>query len=112
MLTIKVPVNEWQALLNIEDLNEYDGPLDIETDSCKRVVSEGEDPRYPGITLEYELCSGQSNYWYTVNVWKNGELIGQSEPQNCIDDDDTSFLVVHVQDLIKIEYNVESTNLA
>ena len=33
-----------------------------------------------GMIVEYELCSGQTNYWYTVNVWKGGELVYQSEP--------------------------------
>lgn len=108
MLTIKVPVNQWQALLDIDDLDDYDGPLDTETDSVERVQSEGEDPRYPGVTLEYELCSGQTNYWYTVNVWRGNELIGQSEPQDCIDAKNGE--LVMLDDESEVEYNVESTD--
>lgn len=104
MLTLNVPVAKWQALLDIEDLETYNGPLDTETDSVTRIESEGQDTRYPGVTLELELCSGQTNYWYTVNVWKDGELVGQSEPQDCIDAKPNELVALY--DESEIEYAV------
>lgn len=87
MLTVTAPA-VWPKLLEIEDLEEYDGPLPAKRDDCQRVGSE---PDSEGRSVELELCSGGTNYWYTVNVWQNGELIGQSEPDHslCAGNDET-----------------------
>lgn len=38
MLTVEVPAR-WQDLLDIEDLETYDGPVEVEPDSVQRVQS-------------------------------------------------------------------------
>jgi hypothetical protein len=81
MLKFKVP-KHWDDLLDILAFDEYTGPLVVERDCVIRLKAEGDEPY--GTVLEMELCSGQANYWYTINIWEGGELLGQSEPQHCI----------------------------